>query len=154
MIRLHLLGTLDLRRDAVEVRSVLAQPKRLALLAYLASATPRGFHARDTLLALFWPESDQERARNSLRQALHQLRRSLGDDVVVGRGDREVGLDPETFWCDAAAFDEAVREGRHEDALKLYRGDLMPGFFIEDAPEAERWLEEERARRRRAAVDA
>lgn len=153
MIRLHVLGTLDLRRDAVEVRSVLAQPKRLALLAYLASATPRGFHGRETLLALFWPESDAERARNSLRQALHQLRRSLGDDVVVGRAD-QVGLDPAAFWCDAAAFDEAVEEKRYEDALKLYRGDLLPGFFIEDAPEAERWLEEERARRRRAAVDA
>jgi adenylate cyclase len=154
LIRLQLLGTVDLRRDAVEVRSVLSQPKRLALLAYLASATPRGFHSRDTLLALFWPESDQERARNSLRQALHQLRRSLGDDVVVSRGDREVGLDPARFSCDAAEFDEALEEGRFEDALKLYRGDLLPGFFIDDAAEAERWLEEERARRRRAAVDA
>ncbi|HYR08674.1 MAG TPA: BTAD domain-containing putative transcriptional regulator, partial [Longimicrobium sp.] len=154
MIRLQLLGTVDLRRDAVEVRSVLSQPKRLALLAYLASATPRGFHSRDTLLALFWPESDQERARNSLRQALHQLRRSLGDDVVVSRGDREVGLDPARLSCDAAEFDQALEEGRFEDALKLYRGDLLPGFFIDDAAEAERWLEEERARRRRAAVDA
>jgi adenylate cyclase len=154
LIQLHLLGTLDLRRDAVEVRSVLSQPKRLALLAYLASAAPRGFHSRDTLLALFWPESDGERARNSLRQALHQLRRSLGEDVLVSRGDREVGLDPALFWCDAATFDEAVEQGRHEDALKLYRGDLLPGFFIDEAAEAERWLEEERARRRRAAVDA
>lgn len=154
MIRLHVLGTVDLRRDAVEVRSVLSQPKRLALLAYLASAHPRGFHSRDTLLALFWPESDGDRARNSLRQALHQLRKSLGDDVLVGRGDREVGLDPALFSCDAAEFDEALEQGRHEDALKLYRGDLLPGFFIDDAPEAERWLEEERARRRRAAVDA
>ena len=154
MIRLHLLGTVDLRRDGVEVRSVLSQPKRLALLAYLASAAPRGFHSRDTLLALFWPESDGERARNSLRQALHQLRRSLGDDVVVGRGDREVGLDAAIFRCDAAEFDQALEEGRFEDALKLYRGDLLPGFFIDDAAEAERWLEEERARRRRAAVDA
>ncbi|HEX2080528.1 MAG TPA: BTAD domain-containing putative transcriptional regulator, partial [Longimicrobium sp.] len=153
MIQLFLLGTLDLRRDAVEVRSVLSQPKRVALLAYLASAAPRGFHSRDTLLALFWPESDQERARNSLRQALHQLRRSLGDEAVVSRGD-QVGVDPEVFWCDAAAFDQAVEEGRFEEALKLYRGDVLPGFYVEDAPEAERWLDEERARRRRAAVDA
>jgi serine/threonine-protein kinase len=154
LIRLHLLGTVDLRRDAVEVRSVLSQPKRLALLAYLASATPRGFHSRETLLGLFWPESDAERARNSLRQALHQLRRSLGDDALASRADREVGVDPAVFWCDAAAFDDAVDEGRWEDALKLYRGDLLPGFFIDDAPDAERWLEEERTRRRRAAVDA
>jgi serine/threonine-protein kinase len=154
LIRLHLLGTVDLRRDAVEVRSVLSQPKRMALLAYLASATPRGFHSRETLLGLFWPESDPERARNSLRQALHQLRRSLGDDVLVSRADHEVGVDPAAFWCDAAAFGDAVAEGRYEDALKLYRGDLLPGFFIDDAPEAERWLEEERTRLRRAATDA
>jgi len=41
---------------------VLAQPKRVALLAYLAAATPRRLHRRDSLLALFWPELDQEHA--------------------------------------------------------------------------------------------
>ena len=152
MIQLRVLGAADLRRDGDEVRSVLSQPKRLALLAYLATASPRGFHSRDTLLGLFWPELDQERARNALRQALHYLRRALGEQAVVGRGDREVGTDPAVLWCDAAAFDEAVEAGRHEDALTLYRGDLLPGFFIEEAPEAERWLEDERARRRRTAV--
>lgn len=154
MIRLQTLGAVDLRRDDVEVRSVLLQPKRLALLVYLAAARPRGFHSRDTLLGLFWPESDDDRARNALRQALHWLRRSLGPDAVESRGDREVGVRPEVLWSDAAAFDDALEEGRLEDALALYRGDFMPGFFIEDAPEAERWLEEERGRRRRAAVEA
>ncbi len=154
MIQLQILGPVELRRDGVEVRSVLAQPKRLALLAYLAAAAPRGFHARDSLLALFWPESDGDRARNSLRQGLHYLRRSLGDDAVVGRGDREVGVDPQVLWCDAAAFDQAVKEGRDGDALALYRGDLLPGFFVEDAPEVERWIDTERDRLRRPAVAA
>src|SRR5690606_16785243 len=80
--------------------------------------------------------------------------RSIGDDAVVGRGDREVGTDPAVLWCDAAAFDDAIAAGRHEDALALYRGDLLPGFFIGEAPDAERWLEDERARRRREAVEA
>jgi DNA-binding SARP family transcriptional activator len=54
MIRLRTLGALDLRdADGQELRGVLAQPKRAALLAYLALATPRGYHRRDTLLALF-----------------------------------------------------------------------------------------------------
>ncbi|HEX2080092.1 MAG TPA: tetratricopeptide repeat protein [Longimicrobium sp.] len=154
MIQLDTLGTLDLRRDGTEVRSVLAQPRRLALLVYLATATPRGFHSRDRLLALFWPEADTEHARNALRQALHYLRRSLGEDAVVGRGDREVGVDFELLRCDAVAFDQALEEGREEDALALYRGDFLAGFFIEDAPEAARWLEDERDRRRRAAVRA
>jgi TolB-like protein/DNA-binding SARP family transcriptional activator/Flp pilus assembly protein TadD len=154
MIRFHTLGRVDLRRGDAEVPSVLAQPKRLALLAYLASAAPRGFHSREVLLALFWPELDAGRARNALRQALFYLRRSLGAEALPGRGDREVGADPERLWCDAAAFDLAVEEGRPEDALALYGGDFLPGFFVEDAPEAERWLEDERARRQRAAADA
>lgn len=64
MIRLHTFGALDLRSaEGRELRGVLAQPKRTALLAYLVLASPRGFHRRDTLLTVFWPEFDQERAR-------------------------------------------------------------------------------------------
>jgi DNA-binding SARP family transcriptional activator len=60
MIRFHTLGVLDLRGpDGLELRSVLQQPKRLGLLAYLAIASPHRFHRRDSLLALFWPELDQ-----------------------------------------------------------------------------------------------
>ena len=131
----------------------MSQPKRLALLVYLATARPRGFHSRDALLGKFWPESDTAAARNSLRQSLHFLRRSLGDDMVISRGDREICL-ADTAWCDATAFDVALGEGRFEDALRLYRGEFMPGFFIDEAPEAERWLEDERANRARMAVEA
>lgn len=85
MIRLRVLGALDLR-DSVgqELRAIVAQPKRAALLAYLALAHPRGPHRRDTLLPLFWPEQDTEHARNALSQAVHFLRRSLGSEAVVG----------------------------------------------------------------------
>ena len=31
---------------------------------------------------------------------------------------------------DVAEFQEAIRAGRHEDALALYDGDLLPGFFV------------------------
>src|SRR2546426_8861371 len=70
-----------------ELKSVLAQPKRVALLAYLAAATPKRLHRRDSLVALFWPELDQEHARAALRQALHGLRHALGEGVLVSRGD-------------------------------------------------------------------
>ena len=61
-----------------ELRSVLAQPKRLALLGYLAAATPPGPQRPDTLLGLFWPELDDEHARNALSKAVHFLRRVSG----------------------------------------------------------------------------
>jgi adenylate cyclase len=154
MIFFQTLGTLDLRSEATQVRSVLTQPKRLALLAYLAVAEPRGFHARERILGLFWPESDQERARNALRQSLHYLRRSLGDGVIVSRGDHEVAIAPDAFRCDAVAFDEALAGDRPAEALDLYQGEFLAGLFVDDAPGVEQWIEDQRMRYRRAAVQA
>ncbi len=78
VVEFRILGALNLLgAGGRELSSVLAQPKRVALLAYLAAATPRRLHRRDSLLALFWPELDQEHARAALRQALHGLRHAL-----------------------------------------------------------------------------
>jgi len=155
MIELSMLGRLSLTgADGREVRGLLGQPRRLALLAYLAAASPQGFHRRDTLLALFWPELDQEHARAALRQALHVVRDALGADAVASRGDEEIGLDFAQVSCDVAAFERALRIGQLEEALDLYRGALLEGFFISDAPEFEHWLETERARLQLAAAGA
>jgi len=154
VVEFRVLGAVNLlSADGRELRAVLAQPKRVALLAYVAAASPRGFHRRDSLLALFWPELDQEHARAALRQALHGLRRALGDAALESRGDEEIRLGDQDVWCDALAFDSAVDAARLTEALKLYRGDLLDGFFISGAPEFERWLEDERARLRRRAVE-
>jgi DNA-binding SARP family transcriptional activator len=148
VIRLRTLGQLDLEGPGGrEVRNALAQPRRAALLVYLALATPRGHHRRDALLALFWPESDIERARNALNQALHFLRLSLGNGTIINRsGDDALTLDWDSVWCDALEFEEALATGRRADALDLYQGDLLAGFHVGDAPEFERWLDAERAR--------
>src|SRR5687768_15892453 len=102
-----------------ELRGLLAQPKRMALLAYLVLATPRGFQPRDRLLALFWPEHDTEHARNSLNQSVHALRRALGADAIVSRNGDALSLDARHFWCDALAFEEALEAGRLGEGLEL-----------------------------------
>lgn len=153
MIELRTLGTLDLRRrDGPELLSVLSQPKRAALLCYLALARPRGFHKRDRLLPLFWPEADAEHARASLRQAIHRLRDSLGEAVIRSRGDEDLGLDGSLLWCDAVAFEEALDADEAERALGLYDGELLPGLHVQEAAEFDRWLEAERTRLRERAV--
>src|SRR5216683_7455038 len=152
MVEFRLLGTLSLvTADGREAGSLLTQPRRLALLAYLAAATPQGPHRRDTLLALFWPELDQEHARAALRQSLHVLRSALGANAMLSRGDEEIGLDVDRLWCDVVALDEAITAGRFGEALELYRGEMLGGFFIPGAAEFERWLDVERARLRQAA---
>lgn len=153
MNRLHLLGALDLRDAAGSaLRSVLAQPKRVALLTWLC--LEGGLQRRDLILALFWPESSTERARHSLNQALYALRRSLGAKTIVGRGAGEVGVDPDRLWCDAAAFQNALAMGRPAEALDLYRDDLLKGFFLDGVPEFERWLDGARTQLRAAAAEA
>jgi len=158
VIRLRILGPIELiGTDGEELRAVLAQPKRLALLTYLAAAAPRGFHRRDTLLALFWPELDGPHARDALKQAVRFLRQALGrtgSRALVSRSAEDLGIDPEALWCDAAAFGKALDTGLWQEALELYRGDLLEGFFSNTSAAHEEWLEQERARLRAGAVHA
>src|SRR2546425_89381 len=147
MVEIRLLGTVNLTTaDGCEARSLIGPPRRLALLAYLAAATPRGTQRRDRLLTLCWPELDQGRARAALRQALHVLREELGPRVLGSRGGGGGGLDFDGVRCDVAEFDRAVAAGRLTEALDLYRGELLEGFFISGAPDLERWQGDERRR--------
>lgn len=149
MFHLSLLGPLDLRDAAgAEVRTVLQQPKRLALLAYLVMTGTGTFRRRDSMVALFWPDLDQEHARGALRRSLYFLRRSCGDGVFLTRGEEELGIATDAFTCDALAFEQAVRDGNRDQALRLYRGDLLEGFYIAGAGAAEEWLDAERRRLR------
>jgi serine/threonine-protein kinase len=152
---LRLLGDIGLSgADGDRVDSILAQPKRLALLAYLALAEPGGTQRRNSLVAVFWPESAESNARNSLSQSLHHLRQALGTGAVVSYGTDEVGIDRSGLSCDALEFLDALDAGDLETALDLYRGDLLPGLFVSGSPAFERWLEGERATLRRKAFDA
>ena len=146
--RVRLVGT-----DGVE--SAAAQPKRMALLAYVALTSVKGAARRDALLALFWPELGDEEGRRALRQGLHYLRRTLGEDVFAGEGD-EVRVRDGTLGCDAVELERLIDEGQPEQALALYRGDFLDGFHVDDvAPEYDEWVERTRARlRRRASAGA
>jgi Tol biopolymer transport system component/DNA-binding SARP family transcriptional activator len=157
VIELRLLGEIQIRSvppDGTDVDALLRQSKRLALLSYLASPAPGVWHRRDMLLALFWPELDAAHARTSLRNALYVLRRTLGDATVRTRGDEEVSLDPDLVGTDLAEVWAALRDGRAEDALAHYGGELLPGLFPPDSDGFIRWLDGERARLRVAISGA
>ncbi len=153
MFELRVLGPPGITRsDGSPVEALARQPRRLALLAYLAVAGPSA--RRDKLLALFWPESDDAHARAALNQALYVLRNILGQDAFSPSGNGELVLNANVLSSDVARFEAALAAGRHEEALALYRGDLLDGFFINGAPGFERWVEDERARFSQCAADA
>ncbi len=153
--QLTTLGRIDLRApDGSEVTPLLAQPKRLALLVYLAMQPAGHFSRRDTLLGMFWPELRQERARVALRQALHFIRRSLGDDAFAARGLEELALRPGACTVDAAALREAAAAGRHAEAAERFGGEFLPGLYVESAPRFQEWMDGERDRLRETAAAA
>jgi DNA-binding SARP family transcriptional activator len=154
MLVVRVLGPLDILHDARgSLATVLAQPRRSALLAFLVVEGGAGFVRRDTLLALFWPESDEARGRAALRQALAFLRRSLGETAIRTRGDDEVGIDPTHVASDVTTFHEALAAGRDADALALYRGDFLGGLAVDGAPEFERWCARQRDALAREAAE-
>ena len=154
MIDLRMLGTTELRREDRELHSFLAGPKRLGVLAYLVLARPRGFHRRDKLLPLFWPERGQTSARNALSNMLYHIRRELGEGVIANRGAEEIGVQRDRISCDVIDYEEALDRGDERQALGLYRGDLLNGFFVPDAaPEFGHWLDGERERLRMRAAE-
>ncbi len=148
-IDLQLLGTPAIRDGTRPgLPHVLVQPKRLALFAYLTLAAPRGFHRRDKLLALFWPERSEAEARAALSDALYFLRGRLGAQVIVGRGAEEVGVAGGEVRCDALEFDHALETECFAEAVTLYSGDLLDGFHLSGLGGFERWMDTERARLR------
>ena len=131
------------------------QPKRLALLAYLALARPRGAQRRDTLLGLLWPELDQQHARSALRQAVHGIRELAGRGVVVSTGTELLALNRELVHCDAWDMEQAVEAGDHERVVALYAGELLAGLHLSGAPGFEEWrASEDRLMRGNALASA
>src|SRR3954470_10441813 len=117
MLRVLVLGELELEGSVPP-----ASRRARALLAYLA-LNP-GPQPRGALAARFWPDVLDDSARTSLRGALADVRRVVGEHLVAGR--ETAGLD--AGWGDAAAFAALVDEGRDEEALALCRGDLLAGL--------------------------
>jgi TolB-like protein/DNA-binding SARP family transcriptional activator len=127
----------------------LSGKKLRALIALLVLPPSLGW-SREQVTALLWGDRDEELARGSLRQALAELRRVLGDAAVVA--DREtVALDPAFVTSDAADFAALSAAGQWDEAVALYRGDLLTGISLPNGAFAD-WLLVERTRLHDLAV--
>ncbi len=138
-----LLGGLRLS-DATQELTRLPSRAVTALLARLALEPGRA-HPREELMELLWPGVQLSVGRNRLRQALSTLKSVLEPAgmqppqpvLLADRGN--VRVVPHALACDALEFERHVRAGRAEQALALYRGELLPGFYDD-------WIDEERLR--------
>jgi len=118
--------------------------RRVALLAVIAASGERGI-SRDKLLALFWADGDEERARHALTQTLYAVRRDLGGAEVLA-GTSTLRLDRAAMTSDVGDLDAALDAGDHAAAVACYAGPFLDGVHLPGLPELERWIEGERTR--------
>jgi DNA-binding SARP family transcriptional activator/TolB-like protein/tetratricopeptide (TPR) repeat protein len=124
-----------------------AQRRRLAVLALLAMSRRQGL-GREKLAATLWPESDGDRARHLVSDTVYVINRALGggDGDAITAAAGELRLRAGAFTCDARAFEDAVENGALDEAIRLYTGPFLDGFFVEGSEEFERWACSERER--------
>ncbi len=140
-VRLFVFGGFRLENASGEVLSISLR-KAEALLAYLAMA-PGKTASREKLATLLWGESDQQRARQSLRQALFALTREFAQaEVSVLRMESQmVSLDLAAIWVDVTEFRALVETGDSDcltDAFAIYSGPFLQGFTV-DSAEFDEW---------------
>ena len=101
------------------------------MLAYLAVESSRP-HRREQLAALFWPGWPDASARTSLRNALSNLRKAIGDEtaeppfLLITR--ETIQFNPESsYLLDTLEFEQLTKDSHAtadqlQSALDLYRG--------------------------------
>jgi DNA-binding SARP family transcriptional activator len=124
------------------MRARLCAGNRSPLVVFLARRAPRAV-SRTELATLFWGERGEERARQSLRQALLELKHALGDSVDI---DAEmVRLPADAVALDIVTFEQDVASGRLSDAVDRWTGDFFEGAEDIGGDGLRRWIESERS---------
>ena len=141
-LRIWLFGAI--RAEAADGHDLLPRTRKArAVLAVLALAAPRPV-LRAELSSLLWSRRQAEQARGSLRQAVHELRQSLGEhgDMLLAERSHVVLRDA-GLWVDTAAFTgnwDATR-----GSLDLFLPHLVEDLTGID-PAFDRWRGEQAAR--------
>jgi adenylate cyclase len=153
MYLLRTLGGLSVELDGVVQDKLGAQRRTLALLTILAVSGGRGI-SRDRVATYLWPESDMERSRGALKQALYTARRLFSPEVILGTS--ELRLNDEHIRSDVDAFLRALEEDVPERAVEVYGGPFLDGFYLRSSADFEQWVSLQRddlARRYTAALE-
>jgi len=156
MLRIDFLGTFQVEKDG-ELLTKFATDTTRALFIYLI-LNPNTSHSREKVATLLWPKGEEKTALNNLRQTLSRLRKAIQDkkadppylevtrQALKFNTESEYSLDVfefEACYNEAQKPDIPQRQRIHllQQALKLYEGDLLPGFLVDSIP-FEEWLRE------------
>jgi len=148
ILKINLLGIVRVAHRGVPTQTGMGRAVK-GLLGYLTLFRHR-FHAREVLAGLFWGESSEDRARSSLNTTLWRLRKVLEPGSIpvgaylVTTPTGEIGFNSKSdHWIDIEIFEDHIKPilaipsdslkandvSRLENALQLYQGELLEGFY-------------------------
>ena len=147
MLKITLFGTptLTIKKNHVSKSiSHVVTDRGMALLAYLVTTGIP--HDRSTLADLLWYDVSEKQARVNLRYVLYDLRKVIGEYLLVTR--RTVAFNRDApYWLDVEAFSTYIESSAplqyldlYEEALSLYQNTFLAGFYVRNAPVFEEWL--------------
>ncbi|NSW53808.1 MAG: tetratricopeptide repeat protein [Anaerolineae bacterium] len=155
-LNIRLLGTFQVTINQ-EIIHTFATEKARALLAYLAVEQQHA-HSRESLASLLWPEQEEDRARQNLRQALLHLRQALGtaEEYLEVNTQTVRLLANQAVTCDVNQLLETARINRvhqhrsadrcypcllrQEQITELYQGEFLKGFSVSNSEPYEEWV--------------
>jgi len=132
---IRILGPLEVLVDGRALE--LGGAKQRAVLVLLALNANRPVSV-DRLAAALWEDEPPESARKAIQVYVSNLRKSLGKDRVLTKGDGYL-LQADDDEVDASRFTRLREAGDLDGALRLWRGEPVPD--LDDRSEARR-LEE------------
>ena len=159
-------GGLHCTQAGVAVLTGLSR-KAMALFVYLACA--RGPQSRERLAELLWDDRSPAQSASNLRTLLTLLRPHVGSYLLLTHGT--IALAPTApLWLDYAELDRRLALARAlarqttgpapeeiavlEEAVALYGGPFLQGFYLRDAGGFEEWMLREQTRLEQAVIEA
>lgn len=143
MLEARFIGKFDISFNGEKI--VLTTRASQSLFAYLI-LTAGTRHRREKLAGLLWPDLSEKKARTYLRQELWRIRKTFSactDREFLLSDDIAIWFDADTeYWLDVDQLAKLIEQASAGDimqALQLYEGELLPGFY-------EDWITQERER--------
>lgn len=96
--------------------------------------------SRDEVADIFWPRSNDKRARISLRNAIHKIKQAFDSDIISTPNKAVLSIEGNnSIYIDVDVFEKDP-----DNNLDLYTGDFLQGFYIKDSPDFEYWVLEQK----------
>lgn len=134
-IKCKLFGHPEITEDDKKI--VLPEGKLSGLLYYLLINRVTN---RDVVATLFWPNSNDQRAKTSLRNAIHKIRKCFKDDIILSPNKTIITLNEDLdIEIDVEIFEQDPLKN-----IEYYNGDFLKGLFVNDSEEFDYWITEQK----------